>query len=229
MKINLKEKIAIILLLVSCGASAAKLESELSSLAMPADRGAVSIAKDKLYSVQSRFTPLGNRHEFALSGGKNVNQDGHLNSNQFGAMYRYHLNNSWSLGANFFKVNNTLSSSGEKLLNEKGVIPDRDYVKHQIDVMAEYNLFYGKLRFNMEQVTYFDQYISFGVGQVALGNGDTTAAIVDTGLAFWIGKNMSARMGLKNDFYKEENFNGSTNVHNMVGYVAFGYLFGGVK
>lgn len=229
----MKKSTKIVLLLASflfaMASRASQLETELSGLAMPLNKGPVSIAKDKLYSVQSRFAPLSGKHEFAMSGGKNLNQDGYINSNQFGTLYRYHINDSWSVGANFFKMNNALSSSGQKLLNDRGVIPDRDYIKNQIDAMAEYNLFYGKLRFNMEQVTYFDQYIALGAGQVSLGKGSAMAAIVDTGLAFWVGKRMTARMGLKNDFYREQNLNGSTNVHNMVGYVAFGYMFGGQK
>jgi outer membrane beta-barrel protein len=219
------------ILLATCsftlGALASTLESELNSLAIPADKAAVSVAKDKLYSIQGRFAPLKNRHEFSLSLGKNVNQDGNLDSNQWGGMYRYHINDKWAVGGNYFRMNNELSSSGSKLLADKGIIPDRDFITQQTDLMAEYNLFYGKLRFDMEQVTYFDQYIGLGVGQLSLGRGNATAAVVDVGLAFWVGKKLSARMGMKNDFYKEQNLSGSTNVHNMVGYFAFGYLLGG--
>jgi outer membrane beta-barrel protein len=206
---------------------ASTLETELNSLAIPQDQAAVSVAKDKLYSVQGRFSPLKNRHEFSLSLGKNVNQDGNLVSNQWGGIYRYHINDKWAVGGNYFRMNNELSSSGKKLLSDKGIVPDRDFITQQTDLMAEYNLFYGKLRFDMEQVTYFDQYIGLGAGQLSLGQGNATAAVVDLGIAFWIGKKMSARMGMKNDFYREQNLSGSTNVHNMVGYFAFGYLLGG--
>jgi outer membrane beta-barrel protein len=226
---NIKTIIFLSSLTFATGAGATQLESDLSSLAIPSDRGAVSVAKDKLYAIQGRYAPLSRRHELALSLGKNFNQDGHLDSNQWGGLYRYHINDSWALGLNHFRMNNELSASGQKLLDDKGVIPDRDYIKSQTDVMAEYNLFYGKLRFNMNQVTYFDQYIALGAGQVELGRGTATAAVADIGLAFWLGKKGSARMGVKNDFYKEENLNGSTNVHNMVGYFAFGYLLGGTN
>jgi len=208
--------------------SSSPLEAELNSLAVPSDRSMVST--DKLYSIQSRLFPLKNRHELGLIGGKNLNQDGSINSNQFGGLYRYHLSDKWAVGLNYFKVNNELSPAGKKLVNDKGVLPDRDYVKSQTDVVAEYNLFYGKMRFDLDRVVYFDQYWDVGVGQVALGRGNSTAVVVDAGIAFWFGKMMSARMGLKNDFYNEKSLSGgSTSVHNMVGYLSFGILLGGVQ
>lgn len=203
------------------------LEKELDTLAVPADTAMVSTAKDKLYAIQTRYSPLAGRNEFAVTGGKNFNQDGSVDSNQYGAIYRYHMTDKWAVGMNYYKMNNTLSSSGKKLVNEKGVLPDRDYVNHQIDAMVEYNLFYGKMRFSPEKVVYFDQYWGVGAGQVTLGNSTTTAAVLDLGIAFWMGHRGSLRMGLKNDFYKEKNLNGTTSVHNMVGYLAFGFLFGG--
>jgi outer membrane beta-barrel protein len=205
------------------------LEQELNSLAVPSDTAMTSTAQDKLYTIQSRFAPLKNRHEVSFVAGKNLNQDGHLDSNQYGAQYRYHINDKWALGGNFFKVNNELSSSGKKLLNQNGVIPDRDYVKTQMDAMVEYNLFYGKMRLDMDKVVYFDQYWGIGAGQVQLGRSTATAAVLDAGIAFWMGKWGSARLGLKNDFYNEQNLNGSTSVHNMVGYMAFGMMLGGEK
>jgi outer membrane beta-barrel protein len=211
---------------VSIKTQAVTLESELEALAVPANQGPVSVA-DKLYAIQSRFAPLARRHEFAFSLGNQVNQVGHLNTNMMGGMYRYHVNDSWALGVNHFRMHNELSATGKRLLSAKGELPDRDFIAHQTDLMVEYNLFYGKMRFNMEQVTYFDQYLALGVSQLALGRGNTTGFVADAGVAFWLGKNASARLGLKNDFYKEQNYNGAANVHNVSGYVAFGYLLGG--
>jgi len=207
----------------------AALEQELKSLELPQDSGLVSTKSDQLYAIQSRFSPLKNRHEIGFSGGKNLNQDGHLDSNQYGLLYRYHINDKWGVGLNHFQMNNSLSSAGKKLLNDNGVIPDRDYVSSQTDLMVEYNLFYGKMRLDLDKVVYFDQYWALGAGQVELGRGSSTAAVLDAGIAFWIGKWASARMGLKNDFYTENNLNGSTRVHNMVGYLAFGFMLGGGK
>jgi outer membrane beta-barrel protein len=226
----MKTTLLAVLALFSVGsalAATSPLESELNALSVPADKAMVSTTKDKLFSIQSRLYPLGGRHELSFSGGKNLNQDGHLNSNQWGGQYRYHVNDKWAFGLNYFRVNNELSSAGKKLVNDKGIIPDRDYVVSQTDVMAEYNLFYGKMRLDLDSVVYFDQYWGLGAGQVELGGGNSTAMVLDAGFAFWFGKMASARMGLKNDFYTEKNVNGSTSVHNMVGYVAFGILLGG--
>jgi outer membrane beta-barrel protein len=126
-------------------------------------------------------------------------------------------------------MNNELSAAGKKLVNQQNVIPDRDYIKSQTDLVGEYNLFYGKMRLDLDQVVYFDQFWNLGVGQIELGRGTATAMIIDAGFAIWMGKMMSARIGLKNDFYKEQNLKGDTNVHNMIGYLSLGVLLGGTK
>jgi len=221
--------LALLALPVFAQTTSSSLDAELDALAVPMDKAMISTANDKLYSIQPRLYPLKHRHELGFIGGKNLNQDGHLDSTQWGGLYRYHINDKWGIGLNHFRMNNELSAAGKKLVNDKGVLPDRDYVVSQTDLVAEYNLFYGKMRFDLDQVVYFDQFWNIGAGQVELGNGNATALVVDAGFAFWIGKMMSARMGLKNDFYKEENLNGSTNVHNMVGYLSLGVLLGGAQ
>jgi len=220
---------ALTLLSLSAIAAPSKLESELEALAVPVDQALVSTTKDKLYSIQERFSPLTNRHEFGLVGGRNLNQDGSIDSTQLGGLYRYHINGKWALGLNHFRMNNELSAAGKRLVNEQNVVPDRDYIISQTDLVAEYNLFYGKMRLDLDQVVYFDQFWNLGAGQVELGNGSATALVVDAGFAFWMGKMMSARIGLKNDFYTEQNMNGNTNVHNMVGYLSLGILLGAHK
>ena len=73
----------------------------------------------KLYTIQSRFAPLKNRHEISFAAGKNLNQDGHLVSNQFGAqIWRYDYisgtqtnlpDNGWNLMSITY-VSNTLKT-----------------------------------------------------------------------------------------------------------------------
>jgi len=227
----MKQLLIVTLALISLTALAATspLEAELDGLAVPLDKAMVSTANDKLYSIQSRLSPLTNRHELGFIGGKNLNQDGTVDSTQWGGLYRYHINGKWGLGLNHFRMNNELSAAGKKLVNQQNVIPDRDYIKSQTDLVGEYNLFYGKMRLDLDQVVYFDQFWNAGVGQIELGRGTATAMIIDAGFAFWMGKMMSARIGLKNDFYKEQNLNGDTNVHNMIGYLSLGVLLGGTK
>lgn len=220
---------ALTLLSLSAIAAPSKLESELEALAVPVDKALVSTTKDKLYSIQERLSPLTNRHEFGLIGGRNLNQDGSIVSTQLGGLYRYHINGKWALGLNHSRMNNELSATGKKLVSEQNVVPDRDFIVSQTDLVGEYNLFYGKMRLDLDQVVYFDQFWNVGVGQVELGNSNATALVIDAGFAFWMGKMMSARIGLKNDFFKEQNLNGETNVHNMVGYLSLGILLGAAK
>jgi outer membrane beta-barrel protein len=214
--------------LLATGAYAADLESELNGLALPSDQGVANVSQDKLYAVQMRHAPLKNRHELGFTGGKNLNQDGTLESNQWGGLYRFHINDKWAVGLNHFRMTNELSASGKRQLEQTGTVADKDFIENQTDLMAEYNLFYGKIRTGSDSVLYFDQYWGLGVGQVQMGRGSATAAVVDAGLAFWISKWGSARVGLKNDFYSEKTLTGSSsNTYNMIGYMAFGILLGG--
>lgn len=218
---------AIVLTTFAFNAAAADLENELNDLAIPADQGATNVSQDTLYAIQARHAPLKNRHEIAFSGGKNLNQDGHVESNQWGGLYRYHITDKWAVGLNHFRMTNELSTSGKALLAQNGVVPDRDFVEAQTDLMAEYNLFYGKIRMGMDQVVYFDQYWGLGAGNVQMGNGSASAAVLDVGVAFWLNRWGSARLGLKNDFYSEKTNSGSSSTYNMVGYLAFGIMLGG--
>ena len=94
------------------------------------------------------------------------------------------------------------------------------------ELFVNYNTIYGKLRWSEDSVVYFDQYISLGGGKVKLSSGDKNLALADIGLSFWLGNHGSARIGLKNEFYQQNQLSGSRNIHNGIGYIEFGYLFG---
>ncbi|MCY4523280.1 MAG: outer membrane beta-barrel domain-containing protein [Halobacteriovoraceae bacterium] len=203
------------------------LEMRLEALNMPDNKPPKIVNTDKLYSFHNRYSPLSDRHEVSVLLGRNLNIDGFLNSNQLGASYRYHFTDRWGLVVNANKVFNEFSSSGDTLLSRDDILPDKDFLKFQADVAAEYNLFYGKFRFSMDQVFYFDQYVALGVGMAELSRGATWLATADVGLAFWMGTRGSFRLGIKNDFYEEQHLNGTTSFnHNLVAYLSAGYLIG---
>ena len=95
------------------------------------------------------------------------------------------------------------------------------------NLLVTYQPFYGKIRFGMDSVVYFDQYLSLGGGVVDFSLGTRPAAVADVGFVFWLSKWGSVRVGLKDYFCNEPRRNDSHYVNSVLGHLDFGLLFGG--
>ncbi len=206
--------------------SVSKLENKLDALNIPDDKVTPLLSQDQLHIVNTRYSSLINRHEVTLKGGHNFTSDSHLDSKDIALSYRYHLNSDWSFGLRYTEYQNKLTGAGDRLFNDQKLLPDTDYAINSTELFATYNTIYGKLRWSKDTIVYFDQYISLGVGQMELASGKTNHGLVDVGLSFWLGKHMSTRVGLKNEFYNQTQLSGEVFKANSFGYIEFGYLFG---
>lgn len=202
------------------------LDKKLEDLLIPDDKVSPVLTQDKLFIVNTRYASLINRHEFSLLGAHNFTSDSHLDIKQAGASYRYHLNGRWSFGLRYTRYNNQLTSAGEKLLKESQIVPDQDFAFDTQEIFASFNTIYGKLRWSRDRVVYFDQYLSLGIGEIELASGKTQMGIFDLGVAFWVGRHASFRFGLKNEFYNQQQLTTERFMHNTMGYLEIGYLFG---
>ncbi len=202
------------------------LEKKLDSLNIPNDKVTTVLSEDKLYVLNTRYSSLVNRHEVTIQGANNFTADSHLSTQQTALAYRYHINGKWALGARYTRYTNALTSSGKILFDSKQILPDTDYALNGQELFVNFNTVYGKLRWTADTVVYFDQYIALGGGKVKLSSGDKNLAFADLGLSFWLGKHASARFGIKNEFYTQSQLNGERSIHNGIGYLEFGYLFG---
>lgn len=203
------------------------LEDELQSLSVPSNQAPSGVSSESLYSVQSRLAPLDGRSEVTLTGAKNFTVDSFLVSQQVDLGYRYYLTERWFIGASGSYVFNSLSDSGNRLMTQNTRLPDVAYSKYRADLMAGYNLFYGKFRLTMDQVFYFDQYVALGPGVVVQDLGTHPAAVADVGFVFWFGRNYSFRLGVKDYFFHEDRRLSSGMANNLLGHVDIGYVFGG--
>ncbi len=225
----MKKKLIITLVSMSVSVfsqESSDLEKKIEALNIPSDKVTNILTEDKLYVVNERYSSLMNRHELTILGANNFTADSHLSSQQVAATYRYHLNSDWSFGVRFSKFNNELTKSGKALFDSQKILPDSDFARNSREVFANYNTVYGKLRLTDEQVVYFDQYVSLGVGEIKLSSDTTNVYSLDLGLSFWLGKHMSTRFGVKNEFYSQIQKTGKRDIHNMNGYFEIGYLFG---
>lgn len=205
-------------------ASAPTLESQLGELALPSNRAPAAVSTERMYSVQNRLTPLARRSEFTLGGAKNFTPDDFLVSSEVRLGYNFHLSDRWSVGLSGSYVFNALSSAGERLLAYENLLPDSAFVRHRADALVTYNLFYGKFRLTMDEVFYFDQYLSLGAGYVDLNTGSSIAAVGDIGLALWLGRGTSVRLGVKDYFYRERLALSTPMVHNVLAHLDVGVL-----
>jgi outer membrane beta-barrel protein len=202
------------------------LEKKLDSLNIPSDIVTPLVSEENLYAINNRYSSLVSRFEITAFGANNFSSDSHLESTLGGADVRYHFTDKWSVGYRYSKYANKLSEAGKRLFDRDEVLPDTDYPIKSNEGFVNFNTTYGKIRLTMDTVAYFDQYISLGYGRIGLGNGEANLYSADLGFAFWIGKKMSARVGVRNEFYIQQKINGDENVHHAQGYIALGYLFG---
>ncbi len=203
-----------------------ELEKKLDALNIPDDKVTKVLSEDKLYIVNTRYSSLVNRHEFTLQGANNFTADSHLSTQETALSYRYHLNSTWSTGLRYTRYTNKLTDAGQRLFDDKKILPDTDYAMNGQELFLNFNTIYGKLRWTENTVVYFDQYIALGGGRVKLASGKKNMGFADLGFSFWLGSHGSARVGMKNEFYKQTQLTGARNIHNGIGYIEFGYLFG---
>jgi outer membrane beta-barrel protein len=207
----------------------ASLEDQLQSLNLPANQAPAGISTEKLYSVQSRYSPLSRRLEFSIGAGQDFTNNAFLNSQQMGGGLRYHFNDRLSLGVNASAVFNSLTLTAQQMIAQDGMVPDAAYARNRWDASLAFNTLYGKFRLSMDQVFYLDQYIALGGGQVSLDRGTTAMGVVDLGFAFWLGRSGVIRMGMKNHIYQEQRQLASVLTQHWVGHVDIGWMTGGVR
>jgi len=234
MKKNIFCLLSLFLAATSCIAvadeSEATLEQQLERLSLP-DNQALTLPgeSEKLYSVQTRFSPLKYKQEVDFGVGRNFTGDSSIDSNEFYLGYRFHFSDKWNISLEGAAVFNSLSASTVRLMEKDAVVPDSTYTKYRAGLMVNYNLFYGKFRLGMDQVFYFDQYIGAGPGVVVMERGTQPAAILEAGFAFWLGKWGSIRLGLKDYVHSEQRRLSSGMANDLVAHLNMGFLFGGGK
>ena len=181
------------------------LNEQLDKLRLPSNIIESSMAKEKLYSVQQRYTPLKKRFELSLGATKQVTNTGFVSQRELTLGGRYYLSSKWSVGAFYSYAFNSLTDSSEDLFRGEGILPKVPFVKQRAEVTARYLLFYGKFRLSMDKVFYFDHFISLGPAFMRLDTGDSAGVVSDTGLVFWFGHKWNTSFGIKNYIFKKEN------------------------
>ncbi|MCY4643991.1 MAG: hypothetical protein OXB88_05180, partial [Bacteriovoracales bacterium] len=204
------------------------LSKKLNELELPSRFIEKTIAKEKLYSIQSRYTPLSDRFKLSFGGSQQIGDTGFISQREITLGGRYYFNDKWSLGSSYSYAFNSLTDSSRNLFREEGILPKVSFVKQRAEVTARRLLFYGKFRLNMDKVFYFDHFISLGPALMRLNTGDRIGMTADTGLTFWSGRNWNTLLGIKSHvFQKTKNGGEKYLVNQMQVYLSLGFLFEG--
>lgn len=212
-------------------AETANLDQELNDLQLPQNQNPLKsqVDAESLYSVQTRYRPLAMTHEISIGTGKNFTNDGFMLSNELNLDYRFHLSDRWNLNLSGDYVFNSWSAGANAVMKDSDLVPDVAFAKTKVDLSVGFNVFYGKFRFSMDNVVYFDQYVQLGGGLANLNSGQTGMVVGEAGFVFWVGKIGSVRIDAKDFVYKEQRQLSSGVAHNVVGQISLGVLLGGTK
>lgn len=210
----------------SIGFAQDSLESQVKDLSLPEEVSSHSEALEQVGALQDRYSPLENRVEIGVAGGRDFGSDSFVNTNQAELSLRYHFTNNWSLAASGAILQNKLNSSADALYRQSQITPDIGYVKRRADLMLTYNLFYGKIRLGFNQNFYFDHFVSLGGGinKQFVGSSNSGEGIVETGFAFWLGKRGSLRLGIRDYILKERSILNTQITNHVTGYLGLGVL-----
>ncbi len=192
------------------------LQQEMQKLDLPSNVLPAAANREKIYVIQDRFLPLKSLNEISLGVGQDLTSNSYLISKQVELNYRYHIDSNWALGVQESLVSTNYSSAAKRLGNYEASATDIPLPRSRTDLTGEYNVFYGKLRFDPTRVFYFDQYVGFGLGFTEFNTGLHGTLVADIGLVFWISKWGSARLGLK-DYFDTD--------HNILGHFNLGIVF----
>lgn len=213
--------------------SVPSLEDQLKGLSGPENQAPAGLpygtSDEKVYSVQTRYSPLRFTSEIGIGGGRNMSGDSFLVTQELTAAYRFHFSDRWNVALSGAYVYNELNGTGQRVFKEEQRIPDLTYAKTRGDIALGFNTFYGKFRLSMDKVFYFDQYLQLGAGIVNLPTTTSNAFTADAGFVFWLGKRGSFRVGLKDWYYHEKRIRSEGSNHNLIAHLDIGILLGGER
>ncbi len=204
--------------------SAQNLNEELKSLDLIAAEMDGGSSKT-LYSVQPRIRSLDRRFEVLFGGGQSLAGESLLNSRQLTVEAQFHFNEKWALAAAYSDISNEWTSSARNLIDEEGLVPDVDFVRSRSEMRLQYNVFYGKMRWFSDSISYFDQYVALGYASNDSRSGVNGGPVLDIGLSHWFKNTASIHWGLKDYHYQAQRQLDTVAINNVVAYLQIGYMF----
>ncbi len=175
--------------------------------------------------VQDRIVDLNKRSEISLGYGNIIGGDVYLQTQMLLFNYYFHFNPRWSVGLSYFNAYNKLSQEGYFLIHNEELVPDVDQPDSGYELIGNFAPIYGKINMFDMGIVHFDMYLIGGYGRIGLTSGETGLLIIGGGLGLWISQHLSARLEVRQRFYKAQRFTGPVEMQTTLASFNFGYLF----
>lgn len=173
-------------------------------------------SNQKVRVVQNRIVDRNHRIELAGNYAFTGGGDAYVKTQNLGAILEYHINPRWSLGLQYLKAYNALSSEGERILAnaktdqaiDKGSQARYPGVDYPLDSQLATVSFYpinGKMNLFDLGISQFDIYLQLGYGKINLyeGNASSDLLSVGVGSGFWLSQRFTSRLEVRYQQYED--------------------------
>lgn len=188
---------------------------------------------NKIRVVQNRTVDRRHRLELSLNYGAYTGGDPYLKTDAIGGQLEYHINPSFSLGARYASISNSLSGEGERVfaqaasLREQGintgtvaVDPAEETVLGTISIYP----LYGKLNFFNRSIAQFDLYMVGGAGTTKLQSGNSPTYTAGGGLGVWVSKHVSGRLEARWQGHQDQIADQKRDINQTILSASFGFM-----
>lgn len=161
--------------------------------------------QQKVRIVQNRLVDRNNRIELSVNGSLLNGGDSYVKTKNAGASLDYHINPRWSVGVQYQKSYNDLTSEAKSIYdrvktcqsegpgcNER--FPALDYPTQATLATINYYPIYGKLNLFDSSIAHFDVYTMLGYGSINLLSGTSSLMTVGLGTGIWLNSRFTARL-----------------------------------
>lgn len=174
--------------------------------------------------VQNRVVDRRWRNEFSGGYLNVIGGNSFLQTQMLSLDYHLHITPRWTAGLSYFSAFNQLSRESNYLIDQNGLVPDIDQPKDGYEALVNYAPIYGKVNMFGLGVVQFDIYGIGTYGTINLKSGQASTYTLGAGLGLWISQHLTARLEIRQRYYKAQRFGGPTNIETTNAAVTFGYL-----
>lgn len=170
--------------------------------------------QQKVRIVQNRIVDRNNRVELGLNYSFLSGGDSYVKTQNGGVSLEYHFNPRWTVGVQYQKSYNTLTSEASNIYDrvqscqqagpgctEK--FPAIDYPTQSTMATISYYPIYGKLNLFDAKVAHFDIYVTAGYGRISLLSGSSNLYSGGIGAGFWFSSRLTTRIEARYQRYQD--------------------------
>ncbi len=191
--------------------------------------------KSRYRIVQKRLVDRNKRFEFSVGGNIVAGGDAYFDTANLGVQADFHINPNWSVGARYYKSNNTLTKEGQRVhdiaestpADQVATVPDLDPPSQTVFGTLTFYPVYGKLNFFNVKTVQFDVYTVLGAGMIELiESGQTLAYTAGLGTGIWFNNRFTARMEVRYQGYQDSinSIEGARQMNTINAGITLGFL-----